>query len=138
MACPFFDPAERLDDRSSTRPARFSLGDPYSGICLADSAAPYSPGAEELVAWCNRGHARGECARFPAGPAPDAANFIVSRDEGGLVEIRFAVQRDHRPLAHGALQYSVRERAFLAQPEPPWIGRQAAAYVRSYLRRVSP
>ena len=60
MACPYFDPGERLPGSSG------SLGDLYAGLCRADSERVRQPDAPTLADRCNLGYARGCCPHFPA------------------------------------------------------------------------
>jgi len=94
------------------------LGDFYRGTC-DDS---YTPSDTELRQWCNFGYARNHCAHFPSDTGPDAVRFAIA--EGGAV--RFVLERDHRPFAHGTFQ----------PPHPhPAIDRLASAYLAAYERR---
>ena len=129
MACPYFDPGERLPLSSG------SLGDLYSGRCRADALASWQPDPQTVADRCNFGYARGFCSHFPAGDGPDSVRFTVSKHDGAAIHVLYSMEHDHRPFSSGALEYSTRSGAFLeAQPEP--LERLAHAYVRSYLRRA--
>lgn len=133
MACPYFDPGERLPGSSG------SLGDLYSGQCRADNSG--RPDEQTLADRCNLGYARGQCLRFPENGGPDSVRFIVTRDDTSGIRILYSFERDHRPFAHGALDYSAESGAFTGPPaETPLantpVERLATAYVRSYLRRT--
>jgi hypothetical protein len=133
MACPHFDPGERLAGSSG------SLGDLYSGQCRADNSA--RPDEQTLADRCNLGYARGRCLRFPENGGPDAVRFSVSRDDLSGIRILYSFERDHRPFAHGALEYSAESGVFTellagAPLDDAALERLAAAYVRSYLRRT--
>jgi hypothetical protein len=84
---------------------------------------------------CNLGYARGHCARFPSDDGPDAVRFAVSRDDGASLRVHYVIERDHHPFAHGPLDYSLAAGEFVNQPSAEIVGRQARAYVESYLRR---
>lgn len=81
------------------------------------------------------GYARGRCARYPQADAGDAVRFLVVGDQEGLIRIQYAVERDHHPYAHGALEYSRARGGFAASDVNTVLNRQALAYVESYLRR---
>jgi hypothetical protein len=140
MACPYFFPL-RARPGSPTLP----LGDWWQGACHAAAGEPVEPPAGGDVC-CNLGYARGHCARFPEGAGADAVRFTIAapesapeggpeRTQGATVSIYYVAERDHRPFAHGALQYSVAEAALAGLPDSPLLARQAEAYAESYLRR---
>ena len=129
MACPYFDPEERLPLSSG------SLGDLYAGRCRADAQSSWQPDRETIADRCNLGYARGFCSHFPDGEGPDSVRFAVSKHDGAAIRVLYSMERDHRPFLNGALDYSTQAGAFLgAQPEA--LERLAHAYVRSYLRRA--
>lgn len=113
---------------------RLPLGDLWRGVCRAEtiSYAPDDPTAGDL---CNMGYARGRCPRYPQTEAGDAIRFLIGRDQEDLIRIDYVVERDHHPLAHGALEYGRARGDFTASVESTILARQALAYVTSYLRR---
>jgi len=111
------------------------LGDAWDGVCRAVPGPPWKPGDAVLRSLCNLGYARGNCHRFPSDAGPDAVRFAVSRDDGATVCIHYVVERDHHPFVHGPLEYSLAGAAFVNPPAGEIVGRQARAYVESYLRR---
>jgi hypothetical protein len=125
MACPYFDPGERLPGPSG------SLGDLYDGSCRR---AGRQPDQHTVADRCNLGYARGHCEHFPTHEGPDAVRFIVSKRDQAAIRILYTIERNHRPLSNGALEFSTVTGAFATAPES--IERLASAYVRSYLRRV--
>ena len=130
MACPYFDPGERLPGSSG------SLGDLYAGLCRADAGSAWQPDQQTVQDRCNLGYARGRCAHFPEGPGPDAVRFSVSKHEDAAIRVLYSVERDHRPYSNGAIEYSAQASSFVgAVPES--LERLATAYVRSYLRRLT-
>ena len=99
-------------------------------MCHANRAEPAKP-ANTLS--CNLGYARGQCARFADDASPDAVRFTIShRDSNGLL-LYYVMERDHRPFAHGPLQYSFAS-GFHTIADP-LLERQATAYVESFQRR---
>lgn len=127
MACPYFEPRQRLEDPASPFPP--PLGDHYSGRCVAHE--PFEPDSETVRDLCNYGYVRGRCARFPGGDAADAVRFAIGSDDETIVVIRYAIERDHYPLDQG--EVSLRRTARKADSV---LLRQAQAYLKSYLRRL--
>jgi hypothetical protein len=129
MACPYFDPGERVAASSG------SLGDLYTGRCRADVAQIWQPDEQTVADRCNLGYARGRCSHFPQDDGPDAVRFSVASRDSDAIRILYTMERNHRPFSSGALEYSTDAGAF-AGPQPEALGRLAHAYVRSYLRRA--
>jgi hypothetical protein len=129
MACPYFEPGERLPLSSG------SLGDLYAGRCRADASQAVEPDQRTVSDRCNIGYARGLCPNFPADNGPDAVRFCITKHEAPAVRILYSLERDHRPFSNGALEYSTDDGAFLGAP-PEALASLAHAYVRSYLRRA--
>jgi hypothetical protein len=129
MACPYFDPAERLTGSGG------SLGDLYAGLCRADTERSRQPDEQTVANRCNLGYARGCCAHFPQDGGPDAVRFSVKLDDGAAIRILYTFERDHRPFSNGALEYSA-QTGELAGAADLALSRLATAYVRSYLRRT--
>ena len=127
MACPYFDPLERLPLASG------SLGDLYSGCCRA-SGEPFRPDDATVADRCNLGYARGRCPQFPRDSGADSVRFMIAARDTGAIRVLYSLERDHRPVSAGALHYSIAESGFTAAPGEP-LDRLARAYVRSFLRR---
>ena len=134
MACPYFCPVDP-DPNCSPAHATLPLGDAWSGVCHADPAQPWQPGADSLYRLCNLGYARTCCAHFPAGDGPDAVRFTIAAEDGASLRLYYVVERDHLPYAHGALEYRRDAAAFFPPPEMAAVARLAQAYVSSYFRR---
>jgi hypothetical protein len=132
MCCPYFSPLRP----AGAAPTALPLGDRWNGMCCAAGQTPSTPEEPTQARLCNMGYARGECVRFPAGDGPDAVRFAVARDDGESIGIRFALERDHHPYAHGSLEYRRTPRAFASPPEGDLLRGQARAYTESYLRRI--
>lgn len=136
MACPYFFPTERfLGQNLWPHPARLPLGGGFTGFCSVDSGVEFRPDENRLTECCNLGYARRCCDRFPDGEAPDAVRFTVSNEQEGIIQIRYALEKDHLPCGHGALAYDKSHRSFVTPPADRVLQRQAEAYVESYLRR---
>lgn len=136
MSCPFFYPREPLDETRWRTPRPLPLGDAYDGDCRAVDP-PSHPTDEQLKLFCNLGYARGRCPRFPGTHPVDATRFGVSADRDGRIVIAYAQERDHRPQAHGRLEYD-QARGVFSEPHPdPIIQEQARSYLAAYVRRKS-
>lgn len=137
MACPFFAPSRRLETTAWVRPPRYPLGDLFSGTCRAIASDPAEDRQEEC---CNFGYARGRCGRFPGADAADAVRFSVTDDSPGRLLVVYAVEKDHAPVEHGALNYDIPSArlasAFLeGPPVSDILLEQARAFLESYLSR---
>ena len=93
-----------------------------------------SPGAllpiERLRDCCNRGHARTRCPQADT-IEPDAVQFLVKADRDDVIEVSWAIERNHHPIAVGTLQISSTP---LSQSGPP-LQYQARAFAANYLRQ---
>jgi hypothetical protein len=130
MACPWFYPLERLGPAQSILP----LVDAWAGECRAPGREPLSPERSVLLASCNLGYARAACRRVPDG-GPDAVRFSVSRHCGAAVSLCCVVERDYLPFGRADLEYDAHSRSFTVPHPDPNVGRQARAYLESYLFR---
>ena len=111
------------------------LGDFWSGHCRAVPAGLFEPDHATQYHLCNLGYAREACGRFPGGTAPDAVRFNISNDDGDPVRVAWVIERNHFPVAHGSLSYSLESYGFLAPLPDEHLVRQALAYMASYRRR---
>ena len=136
MACPFFYATNPAEPRGPGHP-QMPLGDLYEGECRA-APEGYHPGPEELRNLCNLGYARTSCPRFPAGAGPDAVRFSVASDAQETFQIRYVEEREHRPFAHGCLEYHVGLKKFVPPHADPLVNRLAEAYAEAYLRSARP
>ena len=132
MCCPYFDPAE---PRGAGGSAMLPLGGEWAGLCRAAPDAPVQPDDAGLHGLCNLGYARGACLRFPGGDGPDAVRFTVQAADEARLRLYYVVERDHHPYAHGPLEFSRARGTLVNAPDGELLGRQALAYVRSYLCR---
>ena len=128
-------PIERRPCAADSRRAMLPLGDAWMGMCHAAPDQPTLPGESLLEPYCNLGYARGHCARFPAGPGPDAVRFTIISDDGAVLRLYYVLERDHRPFAHGPLEFSVAQNELITPAEGALTAVQVRAYVASYLRR---
>lgn len=121
------------------------LGGIWEGRCAArETIHPDAPGepapAEFLAGGCNLGAPA--CPHFPAAAGTDRISFSLGCDAGDRVEIRFALELRHRPVACGSLHYHRREDRFaLAVLHPaaqPRLLRQALAFLHGHPRPDPP
>jgi hypothetical protein len=136
MACPYFQPKDRFDDKTWRKHPRLPLGDPYTGLCQVDPMRDWAPDAATLRDCCNLGNARKKCSRFPEDAVADAVRFSVTGDENGVVRIFFVRERGQEPVEHGTLDYSTQSGEFLGGGSSR-LEAQARAYLVSYFRRKS-
>ena len=87
MACPLFLPAA-------------SLGDYFAGECSSGAGEAIPP--ETLRVCCNRGYARNSCTRAAEAEA-DCIQFVVRADRDGEIELGWAIERNHHPVAVGSV-----------------------------------
>jgi hypothetical protein len=123
MACPLFLPASPLTGFALEA---MPLGDLYGGECAGDTGALIP--SDTLRCCCNVGYARGRCERANQSDA-DAVRFLIKANRGGAVEVAWAIERNHHPMAVGTMNFT--EATTPADP----LERQAAAYVASYIRQ---
>jgi len=138
MSCPYFEPLEPHPRADGATGAMLPLGGVWAGTCHADPQQIVNPDDSVLHRLCNIGYARGVCPRFPSADAgPDAARFTLNQDDGASLRMYYVLERDHRPFAHGAIEFALAGSAFTTAPTGEFTGRQAAAYAASYLQRKS-
>ena len=126
MACPLFIPSSPVGELVSIA---MPLGDLYDGGCAADPSVVISP--ETLRRYCNFGYARGQCERASRSDA-DAARFLVKAERGGVVEVAWAVERNHHPVAVGTMEIATGLAGAAADP----LTCQARACAAAYLRQA--
>ena len=123
MSCPLFLPVSPL---TGLAPAAAPLGDFYAGECAADRGALIP--LDTLRHCCNTGYARSACPRAARADA-DATRFLIKADRDGVIEIAWASERDHHPVAVGTLLLTEAP----GDNEP--LERQARACAAAYLRQ---
>jgi hypothetical protein len=136
VACPFFAPSRRLENTAWIVPPRYPLGDLFSGTCHT-SASNLTEGHQDdhQEDCCNFGYARGRCDRFPGGSAPDAVRFSVTEDTPARLSLIYVVEKDHAPVEHGALEYSIADGRLDGPVISDVLAKQACGFIESYLNR---
>lgn len=103
------------------------MGKRFEGNC--DAAPDYQIPPDLLRHGCNLGYARDRCD-FAKQSQSDATTFVIAGVEGPKILIRWALERDHLPVAVGEFEVAGR-------PAANPIEAQAAAYVSIYRERLS-
>ena len=132
MACPFFMPDQRLEGEWPF-PQRLPLGAGWSGTCRAN-AVEVRPSNEELKTACNLGYAKA-CSRLPSERHADAVRFALGEERDGLVQIRFACEREHLPASHGELIYNSAAAVWMKTHNDPCLQRMAECYLETQTAR---
>ena len=135
MACPLFEPTERISWRAWQGRFRPPLGAPHRGLCHAGAAAEPAP-EPLLLDGCNMGYARGCCARLPASAA-DGIRLEVARLDAEAVEILWLLEKDCLPLEHGRARLDRASGVWGCAPEAPKpLRRQIEAFAAVALEAV--
>ena len=127
MACPFFEPRQKLDPGPWTHIPRLPLGAAYSGVCRARPGQAHEPSEDHQRELCNCGYARGRCSDFPPNAAADAVRFSAKSAH----VIVYILEKDHAPLRHGVLEFPA------AVVEDALLLSQARAFVQNHLGNES-
>ena len=149
MACPFFMPTERVEGGAWQHPARLPLGSGWSGTCTATGHDGQVPPQNTLERFCNLGYAVG-CAWVPQERDRDAVRFAIaaplsaaqrSKCKDGspdrILRLRYVCERDHRPVAHGTLEFDFQADGWSVRHEDARIQKMAECFLESYLRKKS-
>jgi hypothetical protein len=139
VPCPFFLPLRRVDESGRWEHApRWPLIDLYFGVCRAHPGEVIETDEAIQRDLCNCGYARGRCDRFPDDATADAVRFSVVSEAEGVLRIIWVVEREHVPVEHRELEYSVASGAFVEPPSSDIVLAQARAFVESYLLLAQP
>jgi hypothetical protein len=99
-----------------------------------------------LEAFCNLGYAS-SCNWSPQERVWDAVRFAVSapqdstgRDKAGNVparslRLRYVCERNHRPAAHGDLEFDLSRATWLRRHDDARIQKMAECFLESYLKK---
>jgi len=134
MACPFFFPTQRHERELWACRARLPLGDGWTGRCAAPGHDGALPSDDELRDGCNLGYASA-CPRLPREREADAVHFSVAADRGGIISLRYALERDHAPAGHGCLEYDRSAARWSGPPPDSRLQALARSYLQAYLAR---
>lgn len=126
MACPLFLPSSPV---TGVAREAATLGDIYNGVCEADPTAAIP--LDILRTCCNQGYARSRCDRAGQSDADSVRFLIKARDFTGI-DVAWALERNHHPVATGLLKITPLNQAENNQ-QIPALEQQARAYIRSHL-----
>lgn len=130
MACPLFIPSSPLGDLVTIAAP---LGDLYAGHCAADPTAGLD--GDRLRRHCNFGYARTFCERAAQADA-DAVRVLVRGDNGHAVEVAWAMERDHHPVAVGIEMVGVVTGETSPERRISPLAAQVRACAESYIRQT--
>jgi len=140
-------PVARLENGSWPHPARLPLGGGWCGHCTAPGHEGELPSQDVLEAFCNLGYAS-SCTWSPSQRVWDAVRFAVSapldatasaeaRDaaRSRILVLRYSCERDHRPVAHGDLEFDLMQATWLRRHDDARIQKMAECFLESYLKK---
>jgi hypothetical protein len=104
------------------------LSDIHGGACSVDPKTDLS--IDKLTRCCNPGYARTRCEHAAAAQA-DSNRFLVRSEDGISIEIAWATELNHHPVAVGSLRVP-RTLPPAARP----LEHQARACAAAYLHRT--
>ena len=140
MACPYFMPTERLENGAWLHATRLPLGCGWTGHCTAPGHEGETPAPDEIQEFCNLGYAQA-CGRLPQDRSWDSVRFgarMVS-DAGSQsranILIRYACERNHRPVEHGTLQFDAGGARWERKHTDLRVQRMAECFLESYLAK---
>ena len=129
-------PTTKSDAAWFLHPSRLPLGAGWNGQCSAPGHENCEPEGDELKN-CNLGYAL-KCPRLPPDRAADAILFSIARDAGSHLSLCFIYERDHRPVAHGTLEYDVLHATWTTPHVDSRMQKMAECYLQSYWQRRTP
>jgi len=153
VACPFFMPAEKLENGLWPHPARLPLGCGWTGRCTAPGYDGETPSVEELHE-CNLGYAE-SCRRLPKDRAWDSVRFFViggdratngehahkingdCDDQKSSIQFRYVCERRHLPVEHGIVEFEMKSKRWTRCHADARVQRMAQCYLESYLERCT-
>ncbi|MGA2647840.1 MAG: hypothetical protein ABSF15_24335 [Candidatus Sulfotelmatobacter sp.] len=140
MACPYFMPAEKLENGTWLHANRLPLGCGWSGRCTAPGHQDELPSPNELQEFCNLGYAQA-CQRLPQERAWDSVRFGArtlgdgTSGTGRLIQLRYVCERDHRPAEHGILQFDAAQSRWNQRHHDSRVQRMAECFLDLYLEK---
>jgi len=131
-------PVARLENGTWPHPARLPLGGGWCGHCTAPGHEGELPPQDVLEAFCNLGYAS-SCAWSPPERAWDAVRFAVSAPldsaQTRVLMLRYVCERNHRPVAHGELEFDLSHAAWLRRHDDARIQKMAECFLETYLKK---
>lgn len=131
-------PTERFLEGTWLHPSRLPLGAGWSGICCSPSRLDKEISTDHLQNFCNMGYATG-CSNLPQERLYDSVRFAIAQDRGDIIFLQYSCEKDHRPAAHGKLEYHCAAALWISIHSDSRIQKMAECYLQSYLlRRIQP
>jgi hypothetical protein len=132
-------PMEKLNDGSWLHAARLPLGCGWSGLCTAPGHEDEAPSPDELREFCNLGYAAG-CGRLPRERVWDSVRFGAralggDAESGTRIQVRYVCEREHRPAAHGILEFNFALECWEQKHPDRRVQRMAECYLAAYLEK---
>jgi hypothetical protein len=147
MACPFFMPIEKLEGGAFLHPARLPLGGGWTGHCAAPGHEGEIPAYDVIHDSCNLGYAS-KCSWLPAQRSWDAVRFAVTAEPNSAsvsangesapnrpIRLRYVCERDHRPMAHGMLEFDLSGGGWTIRHSDERVQKMAECFLESYLNK---
>jgi hypothetical protein len=135
LACPFFVPAEILNDGSWQHPDRLPLGAGWRGSCCS-SGDNFVPDEATLRELCNLGYAHA-CSRLSKDRDWDAIRFSVARASAEQITLWYVCESAHAPCEHGHLMHDRARQSWMNPHPDPRVQKLADSYLRAYQLRQS-
>jgi hypothetical protein len=127
-------PTEKLLEGTWLHPSRLPLGAGWNGRCCAPGHENTNLPIDVLQGFCNMGYAAG-CPSLPKERRYDSVRFAVAHDCGSRMNLWYSCEREHRPAAHGMLEYDATQEKWISPHPDPRIQRMAECFLQSYLLR---
>jgi hypothetical protein len=140
MACPFFMPTVKLENGIWLHAQRLPLGCGWSGHCTAPGHEGEIPSQEELQEFCNLGYA-GACSRMPRERDWDSVRFGVKalclegQKQRERFQVRYVCEREHRPVAHGLLEFDIDSEEWRPRHADARVQRMAECFLAAYFQK---
>jgi len=145
VACPYFMPVEKMENGRWPHPSRLPLGCGWKGHCTAPGHEGKTPSQDILESFCNLGYAT-SCNWAPSQRLWDSVRFLVSgptlenvRENAEpatrVLYLTYVLERDHRPVEHGRLEFNVREAVWSAPHSDPRIQKMAECFLESFMKK---
>jgi hypothetical protein len=139
-------PVAKLENGNWPHPARLPLGVGWAGHCTAPRHEGEIPAQDVLEAFCNLGYAS-RCGWAPVERLWDAVRFGVSVPQARsqtqdcadrsprVLVLGYVCERNHRPVAHGDLEFDLSQATWLRRHGDARIQKMAECFLGSYLKK---
>ena len=134
-------PVEKIENGNWPHPSRLPLGCGWKGHCTAPGREGQAPAQDVLESFCNMGYAIG-CSWAPSQRLCDSVRFSVSgptletaRQISAVLSLIFVLERDHRPVERGQLEFDVKKSVWRVPHPDPRIQKMAECFLESFMKR---